>query len=73
MVVNTDNRIMANFYRRAWEPLLDKWISLAQQGFLPGRSMAKNIVSAEAHAQINSLGFRRGGSCCWTSALLFRA
>jgi len=61
MVVNTDNRILANFFRRQWEPLLDRWISPSQQGFLPGRSMASNIVGVEAAAQAASLKDRRGG------------
>jgi hypothetical protein len=61
MIVNTDNRILANFYRRKWEPLLDAWISLSQQGFLPGRSMASNIVGVEASAQEVSLKRSRGG------------
>jgi hypothetical protein len=40
MIVNTDNRLVANAMRKQWEPKFDSWISNAQQGFLPGRSMA---------------------------------
>ena len=61
MIVNTDNRLMANVYRRQWEPMLDGWISAAQQGFLPGRSMISNIVGVEAAAQVVSLSHSKGG------------
>ena len=61
MVVNTDNRILANFFRKQWEPLMDRWISQHQQGFLPGRSMASDIVGVETHAQLTSLMEKRGG------------
>ena len=27
VIVNTDNRIIANVYRMQWEPILDSWIS----------------------------------------------
>ena len=47
-LVNTDNRLMANAYRLRVEPLLDKVISPAQRGFLPGRSMLSNKL-AKSH------------------------
>jgi len=61
MVVNTDNRLLANFFRRKWEPLMDSWISSSQQGFLQGRSMASNILGVETQAQEVCYRCRRGG------------
>ena len=37
VIVSTDNRIIANWFRRRWEPFFDTWTSKHQQGFLPGR------------------------------------
>ena len=42
-LVNTDNRLIANAYRSVLEPLADKVVSFAQQGFIRGRSMLRNI------------------------------
>ena len=64
VIVNTDNRIIANWFRCRWEPFFDSWISEHQQGFLPGRSMASNIVSIEHAAQKVSLSHPRGVFCC---------
>ncbi len=60
MVVNTDNRLVANTLRKRWEPIFDAWISRMQQGFLPFRSMASNIIELEARAQQVCLGKSRG-------------
>ena len=60
VIVNTDNRIISNAFRRQWEPVLDTWISRMQQGFLPGRSMASNIIDVDSQAQCTSLEQDRG-------------
>ena len=54
-LVNTDNRLMANAYRLRVEPLLDKIISPAQRGFLPGRSMLQNVVEIDSDMRAASL------------------
>jgi len=61
VIVNTDNRLIANLFRRQWEPALESWISAAQQGFLPGRSMASNIIDVEFESMKTSLLEDRGG------------
>jgi len=61
VIVNTDNRLIANAFRRQWEPILDSWISASQQGFLPGRSMASNIIGIDFEAQRASLSHERAG------------
>ena len=61
VVVNSDNRLIANLYRRQWEPIFENRISDMQQGFLPGRSMASNIVEIECDAQLTSVSCSRGG------------
>jgi hypothetical protein len=51
VIINTDNRIIANAMRILLEPIFDKWISPMQRGFLPGRSMLANICDIEFAAQ----------------------
>ena len=60
VIVNADNRMIANLFRRRWEPILDTWISDMQQGFLPGRSMAANIVGVDYEAKRVSLSCPKG-------------
>ena len=36
VVVNTDNRLMANAARLQWEPIFNEWVSEVQRGFLRG-------------------------------------
>ena len=55
VIVNTDNRIMANAVRHRLEPIFASWISNDQQGFLKGRSMLSNVVDIVHQAQIASL------------------
>ena len=61
MIVNTDNRLVANAMRLQWEPIFDKWISSAQQGFLPGRSMASNVIEVDSAAQRYAISHPRAG------------
>ncbi len=61
MVVNTDNRLLANALRHKWEPMLDRWISANQQGFLPNRSMASNIVEVDHQAHLRAAGNKKAG------------
>ena len=42
-ITNADNRIIANAIRLTIEPILQSWISPAQQGFIKGRIMINNI------------------------------
>ena len=46
-IVNTDNRVLASAVRLAIEPALDAVVSEAQQGFLPGRSLIKNVLDID--------------------------
>ena len=46
-IVNTDNRLIANAARLRWEQLLNPWISPQQQGFLPHRSILKNVLDID--------------------------
>ena len=59
-VVNTDNRLVANAYRFMLEPILNRWVSDMQRGFLTGRSMLANIVEVDYHAMKISLMHDRG-------------
>ena len=49
-IVDTANRLLANAFRRRWEPILARWISPEQQGFLPGRSLLSNVIDIEEAA-----------------------
>ena len=46
-LVDVSNRIVAAAYKYCWEPQLGTWISSAQRGFIPGRSMMANVVQLE--------------------------
>ena len=54
-IVDTANRILANSFRHRWEPLLSRWISPQQRGFLPGRSILANVVDVEEAALQSAL------------------
>lgn len=60
MIVRTDNRILATFYRKKREPIMDCWISDSQQGFISGRSLALNVVRVGSLAPPNCLKWSRG-------------
>ena len=47
-VCNTDNRLIANAARLRWEERLAPVIAETQRGFLPGRSMARNVFEVDA-------------------------
>ena len=53
-IVNTDNRLIANAARLRWERLLNPWISPHQQGFLPQRSMLKNVLDIDYAAMVTA-------------------
>jgi hypothetical protein len=59
-IVNTDNRLIASAYRLRWEPILEPWVSIMQQGFLQGRSMLSNIVDIDFEAMRVSLQYKAG-------------
>ena len=61
VIVNTDNRIMANAVRIAMEPILASWISTNQHGFIKDRSMLANVIDVTHMAQLASLGHDQGG------------
>ena len=60
VIVNTDNRIIANAIRIHLEPIVAQWISPMQRGFLPGRSMLANVIDIEHLSQGNMLKHDRG-------------
>ena len=60
-IVNTDNRLLANAARIRWEPILSKWVSAPQRGFLKGRSMLANVVDIDVEAMQVSLAEEYGG------------
>ncbi len=55
---NCDNRLIANAVRLCYEDTLASAISSMQQGFLPGRSLLRNVVSVDAQMRESAL---RGG------------
>ena len=61
VLVNTDNRIIAGAVRSKLEPILAKWISHMQHGFLSGRSMLANSVDIQHAAQMVTLQNESGG------------
>ena len=46
-ITNSDNRLLANAVRLRMEPILERWISPMQRGFLSGRSMLPNVIDVE--------------------------
>ena len=52
-LVNTDNRIIASAARLSWEPILSKYISKAQQGFLKGRQMLNNVLDIDYDSMLS--------------------
>jgi len=59
-LVNVDNRIIANAARLTWEPILDKYISKQQQGFIKGRKIINNILDVDYNAMTCSLKCAKG-------------
>jgi len=54
------NRIIAAAYKNHWEVVLGEWVSEAQRGFIPGRSMMANVADLEHEAMMTSLSKPRG-------------
>ena len=59
-LVNTDNRIIASAARLTWEPILNSFISRAQQGFLRGRQMINNVIDIDYEAMRMSVKSEKG-------------
>ena len=59
-IVNTDNRLIASFFRIHLEGIFSRWVSAAQRGFIRGRSMLANIIDVDLQAMKISLSSRRG-------------
>ena len=70
-LVNTDNRLIADAYRSVLEPLADKVVSFAQQGFIRGRSMLRNIFDIDLESMIASLTHRRAALILFDFAAAF--
>eukprot|EP00959_Pyramimonas_sp_CCMP1952_P131244 2743955-Pyramimonas_sp.AAC.1 len=54
-VTNFDNRILASAVRRRIEPILAKWVSPQQRGFIGGRSMLANVIDIDLEMQRTAL------------------
>ena len=59
-ISNMDNRLVASAVRMAWEPMLEKWISQIQRGFLRGRQMLHNIIDIDWESMRVSLKHPHG-------------
>ena len=59
-LVNLDNRILASAARIAWEPILEKWVSGMQKGFLTGRVMLHNVLEVDYESMRVSLKCDKG-------------
>ena len=59
-VSNVDNRLLASAARLAWEPILERWISKTQKGFLKGRVMLHNVIDVDWAATTVSLKSETG-------------
>ena len=54
-ITNTSNRLLANAVRLRIEPILERWITPMQRGFLSGRSMLANVVDVDEQMMISAL------------------
>lgn len=54
-VADFTNRIIAAAFKRRWEPILGKWVSEEQRGFIQGRSMLDNVIELEHGMMENAL------------------
>ena len=61
-ISNGENRVMANAVRYGFERAMKDWVSEMQQGFLPNRSMLKNVVDIDHKMQMDSLTGEEGGN-----------
>ena len=70
-VVDTDNRLIANAYRLLLEPVVNKFVSEMQRGFLPDRSMLANVIDVDLQAMRISLQHPRGAVVLFDFASAF--
>ena len=70
-IVNTDNRIIAAAMKRGLEKSADDWVSQAQQGFIPGRSMASNILQVELEGRRRAKVGKKGAIVLFDFAAAF--
>ena len=61
-IVDMDNRIVALAFRHRWQKRINAWVSPAQRGFLPKRSMLANVVQMEARALSTAARHHRGAA-----------
>jgi len=61
-IVNADNRLLANAVRIRIEPILAKWISPQQRGFVGGRSMLANVIDVDEAMQHTALEEENGAA-----------
>ena len=54
-ITNGENRSMTNAVRYFFEEAMNKWVSQAQRGFLPGRDMLHNIVEIDTNMKTESM------------------
>ena len=59
-ISNVDNRLLASAARVAWEPILERWVSKCQRGFLKGRVMLQNVIDVDWVAMTVSLKSEHG-------------
>ncbi len=59
-ITNGENLILANAIRYKAEAELGKWVTEMQQGFLPGRSLLRNVVEVSQSMQEVSLNQQSG-------------
>ena len=59
-VTNMDNRLLASAARLAWEPILERWVSKTQRGFLKGRVMLHNVLDIDWAAMTVSMKAEHG-------------
>ena len=70
-IVNTDNRLLAAALKRTLEKPADEWVSEAQQGFIPGRSMISNILQVDKEAKSLALAGKKGAIILFDFAAAF--
>ena len=59
-VSNMDNRLVTSAVRLVWEPMLERWVSKMQRGFLKGRQMLHNVLDIDWKAMCISLKHSNG-------------
>ena len=59
-IVNADSRLVASAARNRWEKMLGPWVLDRQQGFLPGRSILRNLLEMDIASMHTALMQDRG-------------